>query len=733
MDLAKFLPKNQQRDTFEYFWSLIIEPGWVQAGIWRIEKDEAQVNFNGIPIAWSSEDDLVTSTDSALSAAVQNLPDNTPEPTKTVFGVVSSWVEAGQIKAEHLDKIKTICAELSLKPVGFVVISEAVAHYIKTEEGTPASAIIVGVYKENIELSVFNLGNLLGTTKIARSVSFADDISEGLSRFSGSIRLPSRFILYDGREGEMEEARQALLSVNWDDYENLKFLHTPKVEVVESKEKLKAICLAGASEMAQVEKVSSLDEVDKPVELEEVGSENNAEAFGFTVNTGASQEITQEVDKKETQETPIDESHQNVEPVEPSPVVAKKTMFRPGIIKKPDPKKFLNAASAVIEKFKFGKKSFDFGKTPLIAGFIFLVVLLVGGFAAWWFLPKATVTVYVSPKILNENFEAVIDPTGPSEFPNKISARLEKVTVDGELVINTTGVKTVGDKAKGQVTIYRAGTSMTLPSSTIIKGPDNLQFSIDESVNIASGSASSPSVTKVNVTASNIGATYNLSSGTSFSVGSYSVGDLEAKNENAFTGGSSREVNVVAQSDIENAEEELSGQLNDKAKSQLEEKIEEGEVLIDSSFVSKTEDKKFSAKVGDEASTIKLILSREIETYVVKKEDVSRAAKEYLKDKVPPGFILKEENIKTTFDLIEGGGDSKYRISAVANLLPDVDLDEIARKISGKYPSIAKSYMSKNVGGYTNSEIDFNLPLPGRLGTLPRVQKHIRMELAAQK
>src|SRR3990167_10846499 len=106
MDFKSFLPKKDEKNTYEYFWSLIIEPGWVQAGIWRIERDEAQVNFSGMPVAWGSDEDLITSADAALSASVQNLPDETPEPTKTVFGVVSSWVEGGQIKADYLDKIK---------------------------------------------------------------------------------------------------------------------------------------------------------------------------------------------------------------------------------------------------------------------------------------------------------------------------------------------------------------------------------------------------------------------------------------------------------------------------------------------------------------------------------------------------------------------------------------------------------------------------------------------------
>ena len=735
MDFKSFLPKKDEKNTYEYFWSLIIEPGWVQAGIWRIERDEAQVNFSGMPVAWGSDEDLITSADSALSASVQNLPDETPEPTKTVFGVVSSWVEGGQIKADYLDKIKIICTELSLKPVGFVVISEAVAHFVKSEEGSPLSAIIVGVYKENIELSVFQLGNLLGTTKISRSVSIVDDITEGLTRFSGSNNLPSRFIMYDGREGELEEARQALLKANWEDHSNLKFLHTPKVEVVETKDKLKAVCLAGASEMSAVERVTDVGESKKDdLSSEKPDVAPSAESFGFTINKDLSQTIEQAPLEDEQISEP-DDSHSNVEPVHnfteeirkdiPRPVKTKRFNFLGGVFKN---------LSAKFGNFFKNFKGLSFGKIPLIAGLVVLLLVIIGGVAAWWFLPTATVTVYVSPKTLNESFEAKFDASGETKPQEKIiKANLEKTTIEGSKTASTTGIKTVGDKAKGQVTIYRAGTSMSLPSGTIIKGPDSLSFSLDEAVTIASGSAGSPGSTKANVSAASIGASYNLSSGTSFSVGSYSLGDLEAKNESAFSGGSSREVNVVSDDDMEKLEKDLTDELKDKAIKELSEKISDDEVLIDASLVSGTESKKFNSKIGDEASTLKLDLSVNEEAFVVKKSDLEDVSMEFLKEKTPPGFILKRENIKTNIETVGGGEEGKYRVSVTANLLPDVDIVDITKKILGRYPEVAKQYMSKNVAGFTGVEFDQKPTLPGRLGTLPRVYGHLEVLLAAQK
>ncbi len=122
MDLKKYLPGKESGKAYEYLWALIIEEGWVQGGIWRIENDKAQVMFSGTPVAWELEEDLVNAVDSTLSHAISNFPEELKEPSKTVFGVVSSWVENGEIKEEYIEMVKKICTEISLKPVGFLVI-----------------------------------------------------------------------------------------------------------------------------------------------------------------------------------------------------------------------------------------------------------------------------------------------------------------------------------------------------------------------------------------------------------------------------------------------------------------------------------------------------------------------------------------------------------------------------------------------------------------------------------
>ena len=178
MALKDFL-SSKKGEAEELYWTLVIEPGWVQAGVWQVSGEKVKVISVGPPTAWELEEELVEVVDTALSSAIQSLPKDAPEPSKTVFGLASSWVSGAQIKDRYLAKLKLICTNLSLDPTGFVVLPEAITHLVKSEEGTPPNAALLGISKENIELSVFKLGKLIGTSYIARSVSVVDDVVEG--------------------------------------------------------------------------------------------------------------------------------------------------------------------------------------------------------------------------------------------------------------------------------------------------------------------------------------------------------------------------------------------------------------------------------------------------------------------------------------------------------------------------------------------------------------------------
>lgn len=778
MDLKNFLPHSEKKSSKKNFWAIIVEQDWVQAGIWTIEDDKAKILFSSAPSAWELDEELVNATDACLSSAIQEYPEDEKEPSEVVFGVSSGWVDGGEIKAEYLEKIKKICSELALTPVGFVVLPEALAHFLKSEEGSPVGAVIIGVYSDTLEIAFFKQGSLAGTTQVARSVSVAEDVAEGLTRFAGEGNTLSRFILYDGKEGELEDVRQELIKVNWDDYPKLKFLHTPKVEIIDHNKKIEAVALAGASEMAGIKKIDHskivetepLESLKEETKIEETPL--SPEDAGFVLN----KDIT-DVNPRQMPQEPEEggtlgqrrEEIENVAPVDESSYenISQSSNFQmnnetPEFGTSIPEQNSVNVAAGEphkkgirLPKFSFGaylgkiKRMFAIfgpfkkfltifrtGRNTLVLGIVFLLIIFVLGFAAWWFIPRASVTIYVAPKRQEEKITIQVNPNSEnSNFDEKVlKGEILDTSLTGDKTRSTTGTKTVGDKAKGEVTIYRVGSKLNLPSGTVIHGPSSLDFTLDNDVEIASGSAGSAGTTKASVTAKDIGAQYNLAADSNFTVGTYSTSDLEAKNESSFSGGTSREIQAVSDEDQKVLSDELKNELADKAKEDLKTKITEGKFFIEESLTSTSSGVKFSNKVGDEADSLKLTLTLKASVVIVDKKEMLELASKALSDKVPSGFILRKEQINTEFEFnSKKDGIYEFDVFIEANLLPDVKTEEIIKEIRGRYPEIARDFMTKDVPGFVRAEIRINPSLPGKLNTLPKVAKNIEVEIAAEK
>jgi len=725
MALKDYLPS--QKDTpMDFYWSLIIEPGWVQAGIWKIEEDKTKVLSVSPSSAWKTDEELSEAADSALSAAVQDLPDDAPEPSKTVFGVSPTWVSDGSILPEFIEKIKNVSSKLSLTPAGFVVMPEAIAHHVKSKEGSPLNSVVVGVGGESIEVSLFLLGNLAGTQVVARSVSVGDDVIEGLSRFKHVENLPSRFLLYNGREAELEEARQSLMKIDWSKTENLKFLHTPNIEIIKPEEKVLAVSLAGASEISNVlsVEVEKTPEPEIQEEIEEVAPNIDT---GFVVGQDLASsrvEVPEKVNE-ERQEIPRE---QVAEDKKPSGILVKLKSMN---------KKVEGAVGSIKPKVDMTGLTKVAGKKTFVFGVVALLLVFGGGFSYWWFYPKATVNIVVTPKKLEENIALFVDPGVSSIDTSKRilpGGKLEK-DVSGEKTVPATGAKTVGDRAKGAVKMQN-GTSedIDLPTGTAIESSGGLRFTIDSATSIqAALSPSSPGTATVDVTAADIGAEYNLAGDESFSVSNYPKADVDAVATADFSGGSSRQILAVSEEDRDNLQEDLIDELLLKAEKELKSDLSDGNLLIEESLVQNVKDISFSKKVGDEAENLTLSLSLSVEALSVKKEDLLSLAENVLENKIPEGFVFRESQFSSVFEIL-GEVDGVYEVDTTfkVNLLPEIDPEEVAKKILGKYPPLAQEYLL-SVPGFRRAEISLRPKFPGKLGTLPHVAKNLMVELSAEK
>lgn len=657
---------DQKENQQEFYWSVVLESGWVQAGVWCVKNGIAEVVASSPVTAWESDEELLEATDATLSSVVQKLPEEFVEPVKTVFGVGGTWVKDGEIAEEYLEKIKKICTKLSLTPAGFVVLSEAIAHLFKSEEGIPVSAIILGLGKEHLEVSIFNLGNLIGSASVARSVSLVDDVVEGLSRFEGLSSLPSRIVVFDGREGELNEAMNLLSGTEWENMKWPKFLHTPKIEILDSEKKILATSLAGASELGKATKIKKTSE--DPLTIKDVG---------FVVGEDVSKATAIETVK---------------------------------------PQENLQKTKDYLGKF--------FNKGKLMMWAIALGFFVLGSSFFWWFYPKASVAIYVLPKKFEEEFDISFE-----------AGDINKLSASGENTKTASGIKLVGEKTRGVVSL-RNGTDSAINflTGTILISSGDLRFSLDKSASVSAAiDADNPGTASVDITAMDIGAAYNLAKDEVFKIGNYPKADAYAKSTSDFSGGSSREVLAISKEDREKLLESLLQELTEKIKSEFIAQIPSDRFFVDSLVSLNTSEESFSRKVGDEADTLKLNLSVDAEAIIADKKKLTETIQEKLKNSVPQGFTLRDDQVGYKFEFIDIDGEKyNFKVNVKANFLPEVKTNEIVRKISGRVPSVVENYLS-DIPGFSRAEIRINPRFPGIFGTLPRVTKNITIEIKAEK
>lgn len=676
-----FLKKNQVSAVeHEYLLALEISPGVIKSAVWSVINGLAQVVSIGRAQPWNNNNlsELIAATDASLSEACARVDESGKLAiNRVIFGLQSDWLETDKIKPDKLDWLKQLASKLALQPVGFVVTYEAMVRFIQHNESMPPTVICLGFWPQVLEMTLVRLGKIDGSITIARSQSLADDVVEGLSRFPKVDMLPSRMLLYDSGI-DLEEVKQMLLAYPWlSPSRKFAFLHFPKVEILPSDFTVRAIALSGGTEVAK-----SIGLLEKTEEATTSSANEilDASDFGFTTE-----------DANLMPPAPV-----AVEP--PSPVELP-----------PTPKFKLPTIS--IPKFtlpKFSLPTFS-NSNRLILPIIVAIIIILGAVGLLWVLPKATVTLDVQTKSLDHSFVANLATEG---LETSVSVNQSAAT---------TGTKLVGDKATGVVTVFNSRGSRSFPVGTVISSPSGMKFVFDTSVQVASASGVVPNLVygtaKVNVTATKVGQESNLSAGTDFQIGTNETTDIAAKNDTAFSGGTSKQVKAVAKADVDALRTQILENARASAKQQLLEKASD-KVLLTDSVTAKTTVEELDHKVDEAADNVSLKLTVKAQGIAVAKPALDSAIASEISPLIPEKYRIQSSTTKSLTLKKAGKETSALSISVSANLIPQIETAEIASKITGKSLDKAREYFQA-MSGVTQVEFSISPPLPIITSRLP--------------
>ncbi|MDO8515321.1 MAG: baseplate J/gp47 family protein [bacterium] len=598
-----------------------------------------------------------------------------PEPKEILFGLATDWVAEGKIIEPQLSLLRKTCRELELTPIGFVVIPEAIANYYKELESTPLTAILIGIEVSKLYVSFVRAGKIIKTeiVDVLDSSEFNVLIEQALKKFVDVEVLPSRMLIYNGGE-DLEKLKEQILSYPWT--QKLPFLHFPKIEIVIDSDVVKAVAIAGGTEMGGV---------IEPVVSEVVDT-------GFVIE----QDIKTEL-----------------------------------------PKAKFNFVDLKNKLPKLPKLNFDFsGKLPLIIGVLaigILVIGIIGYVAVTKYVIKNQVVLTVVPKIIDDQREITIVTSGEiGETDPKILATKIDVEETGTKRGVATGKKIVGDKAKGAITIYGTTMGRTFPAGTTIIS-NGLKFVMDDAVTIASGSAYPPATATVNVTASGLGDSYNLPAGTYFEIKDYPQSSFRGKNDSGFTGGSSRQVLVVTKQDQDRLVATLSAELAEKGQVDLKNKLGFDQNILDGSITSVVSKKKFDRDVDTEADSVGLTLTSTVTGVILDQRQLAIKIGKLVADKIPADFNFNPElaQISISGSKVSKTNNVVLMVKFSAKLTPKIDTAAATKSILGKDFLKAQQILS-SINNVAGSDV---LLTPSFLGFLKLVSSNpanIKMEVVSQ-
>jgi len=707
-------------------------------------------------------DELVTILDKVISHVETRLPADI-EIKDTVFGLKDSWVSEKKISKDFLTKLKHICSELDLKPIGFIVLPEAIAHLIKQEEGAPVTALISEVGKFGVTVSLFKAGKLIETKTKPITSTPMHAVDEVLKEFENVEILPSRIILFHATTelGDInkDELSQQFIAHSWS--KSLPFLQIPQISILPHEFDGKAIVAGAATQLGfeftglpqdlneseiidfepkKSRRINKLKNDDHDLEIEKNSDKTtsesiNANAFGFVLNEDITtipkhvkENSMQAINNSETdfedRNTRVEKRNdfalnEVIEENNDEDISIKKSKANPLFLITTFFRKLKPRSSTI------AKKNWLFLIPPI------LILLLIASLLLYFFSLKATVTLIVSPKDVEETQRITLSTKSQNDFTKNIIAAKElAVAIEGSAETETSGEKEVGDKAKGTITLFNSDESKkTFKEGTEIASEKGLIFVLDKETSVASASGDiftgiKSGTAQAPVTASKIGTEYNLPSNSKFSIQGTDV--VAAKNESAFSGGTKKKVTVVTQKDVDKLEEELPKSLEEKARTELKKKLNGNEELL-TGFTDITLSKTtLDNAVDKEAKTVKLTGTVNFISVAYDKDDLLQFAEESIKERYTKEE-LNRDNIDTKLSGIKDTSETELTAVAAINagLLPKIDIEDMKTKLTGKSFTEVKELARGTSSQIKDAQITLSPNLPFLPEVLPRITKNI--------
>jgi len=502
------------------FWLIYIQDNIVSASLVVTSEKSFKILDIGPNIEWDSniEESLYKAIDESLSTSSINANiTEDQEPSLAAFVIPPYWVGSdNKITSSKLKTIKEACKKLSLKPTGFLTEDESIVEDSNSTDGFPASFILLHISPNEFYLSLVYLGHIKQRiTKAINGEITGQLVESALLELNSESTLPPQIIIFGQTSPDIVNL---LKEFPWVGKKNIEtFLHFPEIKYLSPQDSINTYCRVIFSQInpnfkniKPIEELPPSSEPETKIE-EEILMETNPDSLGFytpeeTNNSTVIQDNFTQVDNQLPQDIIPEPNLDSFEPQIMPPVLSvnknKKFLFSLGFFKK-----------IKLPKFRLKINNFLW---------IFLIVLPIILFLPLFFV-KSQIIFFMNPYEFNKSIPVTLKVGADINQISNSIVPVEKKSFDivSKASISTTGQKTIGEKAKGEIIIYnKVDKSQNIPKGSILVDSTGKKFELASAVSVAPSTSDfekgiiNLGQTKTAAIALDIGSEYNINAAT---------------------------------------------------------------------------------------------------------------------------------------------------------------------------------------------------------------------------
>ncbi|GIW63054.1 MAG: hypothetical protein KatS3mg090_0880 [Patescibacteria group bacterium] len=631
--------------------------------------------------------ELASYLESVLDEIKENFKDR---PNKIVFFLTSFFIDkdSSKIKKVYLKEFSDICKKLSLKILGYIETQEAIVK--KFLQSGQKTAVFVEIDSSRA------FANLIENNKVSYSV-FNLFVADKLTNVKDSVVnvLPDqpkldKIIIADYLD--LPKLDQDLVELDWQNV--LKLNDKPEVEMVKFDQLNQILVDLFCAEITGSNLASSSQEDPEVFEktsysytAESTVTENQSEAdnyeysapnlpFGFSetddINTDYKKETEQDYINLNFEEQRADSLQTNTR------------------------NRFWSGLSLSMFRLKLP----DFR----VKGPVFAIIIFVLGFLVVFFVNELyfhRLVISVEPQTSEIKVEQSLTA---DELNDLIAYETKTFSLTDKTA--TSGTESVGEKAKGEITVYNFSTqqfSLDKGSKISINGKvfvTDLALKLDpaEETEVDGSVVKKPAVGTVGITAEQIGSDYNLSYSDKIKLGDLNTDLYYAKLTKATSGGSQEELSTVAKSDLDKLKESVLEKTKEQLSSE-ELSFDKTKYFYISDLnqyqITKAE---FDKEVNEVADSVSVSAEVEAKLALLDKEKVLKLIEPKLQSQLETNFKYASDDLEITYKKESSDDTVKYNFAITANTRYNLDKSRLSALVVWKPKTEVVDLLKKEPG-----------------------------------